>query len=121
MVPAACFAVVVAISSSVSAFADVVIRNASKYEITEVYVAPESIESWGEDSLKDQILPPDGKLTLTGVVPGSWDFKLVFREKGGKESWHCILQGIALDATGDDSTFDTEMLDKCSENSPEEE
>ena len=119
------FALIVCFASTFStmslAFAEVVIRNASKYEITEVYVSPQSIQSWGADSLKDDILAPEGKLTLSGVTPGTWDFKLVFREKGGKESWSCVISGIELDEDGDDSTFTGAMLDKCWEHTDEEE
>ena len=101
---------------SQNAFADVVIRNGSHYEITEVYVAPQSIKSWGDNKLGDKKLEKNDTLTLTGVAPGTWDFQLVFREPGGKEDWKCVIAGIELDEKGDVSTFTDKTLDKCWEN-----
>jgi hypothetical protein len=101
---------------SESAFADVVIRNGSDYEITQVYVSPQSVKSWGKDHLGDKILGKGNKLTLTGVDPGTWDFQIVFREVGGKEEWKCVIPGIELSDAGDDSTFETETLNKCNQN-----
>jgi hypothetical protein len=101
------------------AAADVIIRNGSGYEITEVYVAPQSMTNWGEDHLGDKTLKKNDTLTLTGVAPGKWDFRLVFREVGGKEEWPCVINGVDLDEQGDDSTFDDATLDQCSENTDE--
>jgi len=108
---------VMAVSSA--AFADVVIRNGSNYEITEVYVAPHSIQTWGPDHLGENMLKPSDSLTLKGVAPGTWDFRIVFREAGGKESWPCVIPGIELGEAGDDSTFDEATLDKCAEHTDE--
>jgi|GEM_PF-5141663 len=104
---------------SSSAWADVKIRNGSRYEITEVYVSPENTTKWGEDLLSDNLLKPNDSLTVTGVTPGKWDFRLVFREAGGKETWPCVIEGVPLDASGDDSTFDDKALDACWEHTDE--
>lgn len=111
----------IGVSTYGSAHADVIIRNGSNYEITEVYVAPQSMTEWGDDHLGDKVLKPKDMLTLTGVAPGKWDFRIVFREQGGKENWPCVVQGIELTSAGDDSTFDDETLDNCAENTDEEE
>jgi hypothetical protein len=104
---------------SSSAWADVVIRNGSGYEITEVYVSPEDTTKWGDDLLSDKIMAPQDTLTVKGVTPGTWDFRLVFRKVGGKEAWPCVIEGVQLDAAGDDSTFDDATLDKCWEHTDE--
>jgi hypothetical protein len=104
---------------STSAWADVRIRNGSGYQITEVYVSPVDAAKWGPDLLKDKMLAPNDTLTVTGVTPGSWDFRLVFREVGGKESWPCVIESVKLDSKGDDSTFDDDTLDRCAEHTDE--
>lgn len=108
------------VAVSVPAWADVVIRNGSKYEITEVNVSPASLTDWGEDHLGKDVLGPNDTLTLKGVSPGKWDFRLVFREKGGSQNWKCVINEVELDNSGDDSTFDNATLDHCWENTEEE-
>lgn len=98
---------------SADAWADVVIRNGSKYEITHVNVSPASVKTWGPDHLGEGILKPKDTLTLKGVAPGTWDFQLVFRDAGGKTDYKCVIQGVELDEKGDDSTFDDGTLDAC--------
>lgn len=95
------------------AFAEVKIRNGSKYEIDAVYVSPSSMKKWGEDHLGKKTLSPGDVLTLTGVEPGKWDFRIEFNKPGKEKKYVCEIPEVALDEKGDDSSFDSETLAKC--------
>lgn len=95
------------------AFADVVIKNGSKYEIQAVYVSPQSMKNWGEDHLGDKTMEPGDQLTLTGVAPGTWDFRLEFVKDGSDKDYVCEIPGVELDESGDVSEFDDKTLKNC--------
>lgn len=96
-----------------NAYADVVIKNGSEYEIQAVYVSPQSMKNWGEDHLGNQTMDPGDQLTLTGVAPGTWDFRLEFVKKGSDKEFVCEIPGVDLDEGGDVSEFDNKTLKNC--------
>ncbi len=65
------------------------LHNETGYEITEVYVSPNTTEDWQEDILGQDTLPNKESVNIkfSRSKQDYWDLKVVF--KGGKESvWY---------------------------------
>lgn len=87
-------AVLCAFSLSAAADSTIVIKNKSGWDLYEIYFAPASQDTWGEDHLGDEILEQGDSLTLTGVGKGRWDIRLV--DEDGDE---CVLSDVHITAS----------------------
>lgn len=94
-----------------SAHADntVVVLNQSSFTIHSLYISPTSSDEWGPDQLGEDIIPPGGTMTFTGIACGSYDVRLTEPSGGtcdvpavticsGAEPW--ILNDADLIACG---------------------
>jgi hypothetical protein len=75
LVGAACIA-------TAASAAELVVKNNSKVDITELKVAPSSDADWSslDDVLKGVKIPAGGSGTVTGIDPGKWDFQVTDAE-----------------------------------------
>jgi len=78
------------------------INNHSRYAIHRIYMSSAESNQWGRDLLGDGVLAPNGAFTLTDIVSGEWDIRLVDRYGHA-----CILtnvevfENLSLDITTD--------------------
>jgi hypothetical protein len=76
--------------------ASLTVVNGSGFSVTELYVSPSTSGTWGPDQLAGTI-SPGGSFTLTGIPPGTWDFKAV--SAGGTVFWTRFGTGLASGIT----------------------
>lgn len=87
-------AAVLMLGSTAALAGNVVFVNKSSWEIHEVYFAPASHSSWGEDHLGSDILERGDSLTLSGVSAGRWDVRLV-----DEDDDECVLENVEIDGS----------------------
>jgi hypothetical protein len=56
------------------------LNNHSGYDIYKVYLSLSDDIDWGPDLLDDDVLASPGSFTITDIVPGTYDLKLVDEE-----------------------------------------
>ncbi|HET7435089.1 MAG TPA: hypothetical protein VFN10_10310 [Thermoanaerobaculia bacterium] len=71
--------------------ARVKIINQSKWEIHHIYLSSTDNDEWGPDQLGEDILEKGHSLTLTGIVCGDYDIKVV--DEDGDE---CVIEDVTL-------------------------
>jgi hypothetical protein len=84
----------------------IVLRNASHWEIHELYVDESRNDEWGEDQLGDDVIGNGEEFTLTGIPCDKYDVRLV--DEDGDE---CVLESVPLCGGSDEWTItDSDLL-----------
>lgn len=65
----------------------IVITNASREPVHQVYMSSSSQSTWGRDHLGGRILAVGASLTLTDLAPGQWDIRVV-DSSGNYKEWY---------------------------------
>lgn len=87
----------------------VVVINQSSYVIHSLYISPTASDEWGPDQLGEDVIPPGGTMTFTGIHCGTYDVRLTNPSGGvcdvpavpicsGAEPW--VLTDTDLEACG---------------------
>ncbi len=84
--------------------------NLTRHTISEFYLAPAGTTNWGANQCrndKDGTVDADERLPITGVVPGSYDAKLV--DVSGRT---CIVRDVKV-AAGEIFSIEERELTSC--------
>ena len=60
----------------------VVVINQSSFIIHSLYISPTASNAWGPDQLGEDVIPPGGTMTFTGITCGTYDVRLTNPEGG---------------------------------------
>ena len=67
------------------------IQNHSRYQIQRLYMSSSEDENWGPDQLGERVLRPGSAHTISDILPGKYDLKLV-NEDGDP----CVLRDVSI-------------------------
>lgn len=88
--------------------AEVVISNASSWQLHELYISSVDVESWGPDQLGENIVDSGEKYTLRSIPCDAYDVRLVDEDQD-----ECVVNAVALCAGKGEWVITDEALLDC--------